>query len=161
MLLFSSLMLPLWSDATLVLLIKNVFRTALIAEIIISVIYFRNSYRINCLTVLCTFSEFVRFSRKLIEFLGTSTNSTLGKRASFSQNLQKWHHSSEAYVFREHLITSLVFGRHLLNSWEHLQIIPLGNVRLFLTGFTESIFVVEIYRFGSILERPRALKYDK
>ena len=35
-----------------------------------------------------TFCEFVRFSWKFSELFGKSTNSTLGKRASFSQNSQ-------------------------------------------------------------------------
>ena len=97
------------------------FRTALIAKVIISVFYFRNRYRINCLTNLWTFSEFVRFSWTLSELFGKSTNSTLGKRASFSQISQKWRPFSE----------NVRFLYNLVNSWENLQILPLGNVRHF------------------------------
>ena len=34
-------------------------------------------------------------------------------------------------VFREHLVNLCVFRGDFVNSWENLQIPPLGNVRLF------------------------------
>ena len=107
-----------------------------------------------------TFSEFVRFSWKFSELFGKSTNSTLGKRVSFSQNSQKWHPLSENVRFSWKLSEFLgkstnstlgkrvsfsqnsqkmtpfflklcVFRWNLVNYLENLQILPLGNVRHF------------------------------
>ena len=75
---------------------------------------------------LCVFREHLVilcvFSWKCTEFFGKSTNSTHGKRASFSQNSQKWH---------PFFLTMFVFRRHLMNDWKNLQILPMGNVRHF------------------------------
>ena len=50
-----------------------------------------------CFSWICF--EIVRFLSIFIEFVGKSTNSTHGKRASFSQNSQTWHPFSENVRF--------------------------------------------------------------
>ena len=101
------------------------------------------------------FSEKVCFSLKFNELFGKSTNYTLGKRSSFSQNSQKMTPCFlKVCVFREHSVIVCVFRGNLVNSWENLQILPLGNVCLFRrirkhdTMFSDNLcFSVEFNEF--------------
>ena len=59
------------------------------------------------------------------------------------------------YVFRRHLVNLYVFRWDFVNYWEHLQIIPLGNVRLFRRNHKNDVSFLKTCVFFAEINRIR------